>query len=73
MVTQALVASDLTIVEWPVHHPPTLRHLTPLLRLILKMMKTMKRVEKKVKMMSRDFFKTSMASFLFLMTKEEKR
>jgi hypothetical protein len=63
MVTQALVVLDLAMVEQPVHPPHTHRHLTPLLQLILKMMRTMKRVEKKVKMMSRAFFKTSQLIF----------
>jgi hypothetical protein len=53
----------------PTHTP---RRLTPLLQLILKMMKTMKQVEKKVKMMSRTLLKTSPTPFWCLMTKGEK-
>jgi hypothetical protein len=40
------------MVEQLVHPHLILHHLTPFLQLILTMMKTIKRVEKKVKMMS---------------------
>jgi hypothetical protein len=49
METQALAASNLTMVAWPIHPHLTLHHLTPLLWLILVMMKIMKRVEKNMK------------------------
>jgi hypothetical protein len=48
---QDLVVSALTMVVRPVHPPLTLLHLTPLLRLILMMLKV-KRVESKMKTMS---------------------
>jgi hypothetical protein len=50
METQALAASDLTTVGRLVHLPLTLRRLTPLIRLILTMMKTTRNAVKKVKM-----------------------
>jgi hypothetical protein len=52
MATQASVPLDLAMVERLVHPPRTLYHLTPLLQLILKTTKTMKKAEKRVKTMS---------------------
>jgi hypothetical protein len=53
MATQASVPLDLAMVEGLVHPPRTLYHLTPpLLQLILKTTKTMKKAEKRVKTMS---------------------
>jgi hypothetical protein len=61
------------MVERSVHPPCTFHHLTPLLRLILKMTKTMKKAEKRVQMMSEDYLKSSLASFFVLDDKGEKR
>jgi hypothetical protein len=52
MVTQASAALDLSMVERLVHPHLTLHHLTPLLRLILKMMKKIKKARMKVKTMN---------------------
>jgi hypothetical protein len=52
MVTQDLVGLDWTMVERLVHPHLTLRRFTPLHRLVLTMMKTMRKATKKVKTMS---------------------